>query len=127
MSITSLKAYDDLSKPSSKEKLGEKSKTATEPIKLNAEQKIRTIVLEELKAFTLFEFVYRPKHRVQHDYVMGSNLADVKRECLDFCNRHDITYVYVRPACLNLSGRPRGIAGFQKTKEEEDSENAKSI
>lgn len=51
----------------------------------------------------LFEFTYRPKHRVQSDYVYAENLTDARKKCNDFCNRHGVTFVYVRPMLLNLN------------------------
>lgn len=82
---------------------------------------VRSIVKEELAAVTLFEFCYRPRHRILHDLVTGTDLKSVKQRCLEFCHRHDINFVYVRPACLNLNASPRDRGGFQVDEKKEES------
>jgi hypothetical protein len=87
-------------------------------IKNTPEDEIRQLVREELAAVTLFEFVYRPRHKVQSDLVQGTDLKSVKEACLRFCQRHEVHYVYVRPACLNLNAGMRDNKGFQKVEQE---------
>ncbi len=77
------------------------------------EEKIKKLIRDEVEKLTLFEFSYRPKHRVQKDLVMGADLQEVKSRCINFCNRHNIIFVYVRPACLNLDSGLRNYSGEQ--------------
>jgi hypothetical protein len=68
----------------------------------------------------LFLFTYRPKHRVQTDIVAAKNLTDARKRCIDFCNRHNVTFVYVKPFLLNLdAGLRDSRTGLQPEKEPE--------
>lgn len=66
----------------------------------------------------LFEFSYRPKHRVQQDIVVGEDISSTKKRCIEWCQRHDINFIYVRPLILNLDWGMRDKDGFQKEKED---------
>jgi len=50
----------------------------------------------------IFVFHYRPRFRPVEDFVRGPDLKTVKQKCIEYCNKHGITFISVRPFFLDL-------------------------
>ena len=68
-----------------------------------------------IEPYDIFIFCYRARYRPAEDFVKGNDLSTVKKQCIDYCNRHGITFISVRPAFLDLS---KGLRNTQLMQEE---------
>jgi hypothetical protein len=63
----------------------------------------------------LFYFSYRARYEVKVELVRGADLTTVKRKAVEYCSRHGLIFISVRPALLDLD---RGLRNKQLVQED---------